>query len=308
MIDLIIPYYNNPEGIIRTLQSINFNIFHVTIIDDHSDIYLPHNIFGAQVFRYNNNRGPGCARQWGIDHTSNSYIMFLDTGDIFISQEIQEQIANLIKENSEVEMFIWSYYRKGKLAQHTDNRVHGKVYKRSFLNQYHITFSEKGSYMNEDIGFNRACRAILKDKIYYIDTPVIQWILDENSITEKNDKVIIYKDQTRALAINSIHTINILTQNSIDPQEEINQIASSLYYWFLFTTANRKQYIQDAWDGARIFYKQFENQIRPNQLIIGNASIKRCLAFKDKVSFPINILRFTNEILNNEIIPSYYLT
>jgi glycosyltransferase involved in cell wall biosynthesis len=37
MIDLIIPYYNNPNGLKRTLESINTNIFYVTIIDDNSD-------------------------------------------------------------------------------------------------------------------------------------------------------------------------------------------------------------------------------------------------------------------------------
>ena len=62
MIDLIIPYYNNPQGIMDTLKSINFNIFNVTIIDDGSTNYLPPTLFGAQVFRYYDNRGPGHAR------------------------------------------------------------------------------------------------------------------------------------------------------------------------------------------------------------------------------------------------------
>lgn len=41
MIDLIIPYYNNPEGLQRTLASINRDVFYVTVIDDHSSIYIP---------------------------------------------------------------------------------------------------------------------------------------------------------------------------------------------------------------------------------------------------------------------------
>ena len=42
MIDLIIPYYNNPKGLITTLDSINTNIFYITIIDDGSDDYIPY--------------------------------------------------------------------------------------------------------------------------------------------------------------------------------------------------------------------------------------------------------------------------
>ena len=42
MIDLIIPYYNNPDGLIHTLDSINRDIFYVTVIDDGSAFYLPY--------------------------------------------------------------------------------------------------------------------------------------------------------------------------------------------------------------------------------------------------------------------------
>jgi len=39
-IDLIIPYYNNPEGLVRTLDSINRKVFYVTVVDDSSDIHM----------------------------------------------------------------------------------------------------------------------------------------------------------------------------------------------------------------------------------------------------------------------------
>ena len=61
MIDLIIPYYNNPDGLRRTLNSINKNIFYVTVVDDGSK-YTPHIKEIDQVLRYKDNRGPGMAR------------------------------------------------------------------------------------------------------------------------------------------------------------------------------------------------------------------------------------------------------
>ena len=36
MIDLIIPVYKNYKGLIRTLESINFKVFNVTVVDDAS--------------------------------------------------------------------------------------------------------------------------------------------------------------------------------------------------------------------------------------------------------------------------------
>jgi glycosyltransferase involved in cell wall biosynthesis len=47
MIDLIIPYYNNPEGLIQTLNSINTNVFKITIVDDGSNDYLPPQLMAA---------------------------------------------------------------------------------------------------------------------------------------------------------------------------------------------------------------------------------------------------------------------
>ena len=41
-----------------------------------------------------------------------------------------------------------------------DNRLHGKIYSRKFLNEHDITFCFESSYMNEDIGFDRTCRII----------------------------------------------------------------------------------------------------------------------------------------------------
>ena len=60
--------------------------------------------------------------------------------------------------------------------------------------------------------------------------------------------------------------------------------------------AERPEFAQEAWSGARIFYQKFENQIKPNNLILGNSKIKQCLLYRDKINFPINILRFAHDI------------
>ena len=82
----------------------------------------------------------------------------------------------------------------------------------------------------------------------------------------------------------------------------------ALYYWFIRSAAERPDAIMEAWTGAKIFYDYFKNKICPNNLILGNIYFQKCLQFRDKVTFPINILRFTHEILNNETIPNKYLT
>ena len=307
MIDLIIPYYNNKDGLVTTLQSILFpETFFITVVDDCSTEYpwiFP--LRADQVLRYNINHGPGYARQFGLDRTHNEWVMFIDTGDTFISRSSFDEIMHAIKEHEEADIISFSYLYKGEILNKTSNRMHGKIYKRSFLEKYNITFAPESSYMNEDIGFNRTCR-LCTNNIVYIDLPIIAWIENENSLTEKDNNVTLYRDQTRALSLVSIHSIDICRKNNIPAEEEINQIAISLYYWFVRTAAERPQFIQEAWAGAKIFYDEFQNEIIPNNLLLGNPKIKQCLSYKDRINFPVNILRFAHDIqLFNEVPKRY---
>ena len=189
--------------------------------------------------------------------------------------------------------------------------MHGKVYRRDFLKKYRITFCPESSYMDEDIGFNRTCRLIIEQKHLLqmqIDEPVIYWVENENSLTQKDKCAVLYRDQTRALSLVTIHTIETCRKNNIDTSSEINQIAISLYYWFLQTLIKRPEFIRQAWEGAKIFYKKYENDINPNTIILGNPEIKKCLELRQYLKTPINILNFTKEMRHCENMPDYYLT
>lgn len=308
MIDLIIPYYNNPEGLARTLDSINTDVFYVTVIDDHSNIPFNFHPNIDQAMRYNVNHGPGFARQFGLDRTYNSYVMFIDTGDVFLSKEIQEIILQTVEDDQyKNDMFCFQYYYKDQLTNESDNRMHGKVYKREFLQKYNITFCPESSYMDEDIGFNRTCR-LLQNEMTFIDIPVIKWITDENSLTQKDKQIALYKDQTRALSLVSIHTIETCRKNNIDAAIERDQIAIYLYYWFVRCAAERPEFLKESWAGAKIFYDYFKDEIDPKNLWIGSSAIKKALHYKNQIGFPINILRFVHDIRDNENLPNYYLT
>ena len=92
MIDVIIPAYNSQDTIIRTLSSIamqlNRNDLVVTIVNDGGKDYKDIiNIFkpliNVQEIGYEKNMGPGYARQYGIDHTKEDFITFIDADDTF---------------------------------------------------------------------------------------------------------------------------------------------------------------------------------------------------------------------------------
>ena len=168
MIDLIIPTYKNKEGLRRTLASITpCPEITVTVIDDCSNMYYNDILeeFPFFTIYYNQkNIGPGLTRQVGIDLTKNPYVMFLDTGDYYLNDKVLPMMIATIQEHPDTVIFSWQYELHGKVSADTNNRMHGRVYKREFLDTYNIRFCPESSYINEDIGFNRLCRIIVQDK------------------------------------------------------------------------------------------------------------------------------------------------
>ena len=309
MIDLIIPVYKNKKGLRTTLESINFKIFNVTVVEDGSNEI--HSLKWPVKIIKQKNAGPGQARQHGINETSNPYIMFIDAGDVFTSKEVQEKIAETIAADPSTDVFQWQYYYKDKLTGPQDNRLHGKVYKRIFLKYHGITFSKAGSYLDEDIGFNRACRLILRDRglnFKFIEEPVIRWIEDPTSVTQKDKRASLYRDQTRGLALNSIHCLNIC-KGKVKSQYlllEANQIGAALYYWFIQTALCRPEFLNDAWKGAKIFFDKYGNMISPSYATEGSRQFIKTIKDGEKLPFRINFVRFINDIHCYKDVPNWY--
>ena len=77
-LDLIIPHYNNVDGLRYTLNSIDYNVVTVTVVDDCSTKrdgleQLQQDFPQVTFLQLEHNSGPGAARQFGINHTNNPY-------------------------------------------------------------------------------------------------------------------------------------------------------------------------------------------------------------------------------------------
>ena len=245
------------------------------------------------------------ARQVGINNTKNPYLMFIDAGDIFVSREVQKDIPKRAQQFDYSNMIVWPYYYNNELTPQSDNRMHGKLYKRSFLEKFHITFCPEGSYINEDIGFNRACRIITRayrEPIVFMNEPaLLYWVKDENSLSQRDNNAMRYRQQTFGLAMNSIHCIETLRENGLDLSaiDEIHQIAAAMYYWYIQTVANRPEYKEEAFCGAKIFYKKFAKEINKDSLALSPEHLMECVKLRSegKLPFAINIKKFYNDIM-----------
>ena len=212
-IDVIIPAYNVPDNILfRCLSSIAcqdiISELEVTIVDDASteQNYAEvakhfESMLKINVLRYETNAGPGVARQYGIDHTHNGYMTFIDADDTFNGAYALKALRNGIEMNNgiyqmcvgvfdEVHEYDIPELEAPILMAHEKDMVwmFGKLYRRSFIDKYKIRFHES-SRANEDNGFNTICRLCTseQEQINFIPAHVYYWHENLNSITRAND-------------------------------------------------------------------------------------------------------------------------
>lgn len=212
-IDVIIPAYNVPDNILfRCLASIAcqdiVSDLEITIVDDASTVQnyskvasFFESIMKINILRYEVNGGPGVARQYGIEHTSNGYMTFIDADDTFNGSFALKALRNGIEMNDGLYHMCVGVFdevheeglRPGDgpiLMAHEQDMVwmFGKLYKRSFIDKYNIHFHES-SRANEDNGFNTMIRLCSNDyeQINFISAHVYYWHENPNSITRVND-------------------------------------------------------------------------------------------------------------------------
>lgn len=225
-IDIIIPAYNVEFDILfRCLSSIACQTLikeiEVTIVDDASDakyidIYervknLFKDIIKINILRYEENKGPGVARQYGMDHTENGYITFIDADDTFNGSFALQALRNSIEANNGIYIMAVGVFDEVHdsdlniingpvLMPHEQDMIwmFGKLYRRSFIDKYNIRFHES-SRANEDNGFNTLIRLISNDQeqVNFIQAHVYYWHENENSITRANDCQYSYGGSNR---------------------------------------------------------------------------------------------------------------
>lgn len=290
MLDLIIPVYKNIAGLYRTLMSLGTDYkketLYVTIVDDASNddytsiIDIFQKFYPIRVLKLKENSGPGIARQYGLSHTKEPYVSFIDCGDIFVSPTTLQNMINIVNENPKVVFFSWGHYEEfetGSLAivgpQH--NRMHGKIYKREFLNKYTIKFTSISSYADEDIGFNRNCRLCayqygeeIGDKtIYEFDEAATVWKWSGPSITQANNCAFYFQKEAMGIAITNGEAIDNAIAHGINKKiilKEIYETMSADYIFYLSAQNRRPEFMDEVINGCLYFYTHYFKRVPKN--------------------------------------------
>lgn len=189
-LSVIIPYYNGMKYIGRAIESCKGKDIEVIIVDDCSPepfFCYPSNIL-VKVIHLDKNVGQGLARNAGIDAASGEWITFLDQDDEFLIN--LDTFMRLIPEESQA---VWTQtiYKQmdGKTKVYDENLslVHGKFYKRQWLIDHDIRFSEDCRWY-EDIYFCNLLLPYLEaDECARMDIPTYVWYQNPEQQTFTDD-------------------------------------------------------------------------------------------------------------------------
>lgn len=190
MIDVIIPVYNSHKTLEKTLMSIaiqkNKNNINVYIVDDNSfndykSIVKNYDTeLNIKVLTLKNNKGPGVARQYGLDCSKGKYVTFIDSDDLFLHSD------SILKMYQEIEkgydyVYGLTCYEELKADLFSDSDLHSKIYRREFLTQNNIKFNN--TYFHEDNAFNSLV-IINNPRTSAINETLYFYCKNDNSITK----------------------------------------------------------------------------------------------------------------------------
>lgn len=203
MIDVIIPAYNASKTLGRALASLAAQTdkdFKVTVVDDCSE-WDEHCAMIRTATRYENenldvrvistpeNCGAGMARQYGIDNTDGEWITFLDADDVLMPYAI-EAFKAMIANEPHMNMLHSSFYKQRKTSdgeieliemQEGHTWLHGKLYRRAFLEKYEIRNNPQFSRWADDSYFNAMCTELTPVTINRL--PMYIWTHTDGSAT-----------------------------------------------------------------------------------------------------------------------------
>ncbi len=243
-IDIIVPLYNSRDDLYTFLNRIKnqtiINDCNVVLIDDASEesyddiVELYSSILNIRYYRLKENKGPGYARQVGIEITTAPFITFIDSDDRFYMNESLMELYTSIK-NSDVVVGI-EFDEARKILIINDGDLHGKLYRRSFIEKHNIRFNN--TRFHEDNYFNNYAY-LSKARYKKIHKIVYYYHFNKQSVTKKDPKKEL--DRLEILFQN----INELKEKVPLSMENKNRWTKAIfskykYYNFLYNSYDEK--------------------------------------------------------------------
>lgn len=242
LLTIVVPFYNETErDIFPLLSSINIqkgldlNDVNIILVNDgykeyeistqYFDIFEKLNI---ELIKCEENKGPGVARQVGLDNASGKYVMFCDCDDLLHNTGVLSTMI-LEMEQHECEFLSTSWLEeleKDTFFNHEIEQtwLHGKMFLREFLYTNNIRFHEK-LRVHEDTYFLKLVTAFTKNRRHLNIVSYI-WAYSPNSITRKDNA--IYGFASMDIFVFAVLEATKKLKENVD--ESIIQLVAYIYF------------------------------------------------------------------------------
>jgi len=226
-IAVIIPAWNTHETIQNTLHSISmqrhvdYTCYMIVDGEDKGSYDYLKDKFNVTIMYMEKNQGPGVARQYGIDHSVEPFVTFIDSDDTYLSSlALYFQLKPFIEEK--YAMVSCDFLQENKdqtirLRERDMVWMHGKTYRRAFLDKYDIRFNDTRA--NEDVGFQTQCQCYAneKEQIFLCKDQTYMWQWRDDSTVRTDNKSYAYNESIKGLVDNKIYAFErILERHEMD--------------------------------------------------------------------------------------------
>lgn len=254
-VSVIIPAYNAHDTIYGAIQSVlrtGYDNLEIIVSDDCSDSpYYFDEGWGVNIVTGKTNRGAGVARNRGLRKATGKWVLFLDADDI-----VMENIFDVLYRGDGIKQDIIScagrqsdgfFTGEEILPCSLDWMVHGKIYRKAFLDRNRIWFHPKVR-IYEDSFFNMVAFYYARKQNGILDVADICFCLmcNENSTTRK---VANFFERTNYERIEMITEL-VMQYYEVFPVECSQKLKSDREYlketegddgtWFLFFDCVKK--------------------------------------------------------------------
>lgn len=288
------PVYKAHDTIKTTLHSvamqrhIDFNVYLVVdgepkgSYDYLLDLFPEINITYLDI-----NGGPGVARQYAIDHSHEPFMSFIDADDTYLSSMALYYQHEPFKDDKIIIVscdFLQENQDKTlRLKENDMVWMHGKMYRRAFLDKYKIRFNE--TRMNEDVGFNTQvqCFANENEQIYLSKDNTYMWQWRDGSIVRANDSEVAYTTSIDGYVINKIYAFNqVLAVKEMDDAVKYYIISAmgQLFKKYLGAILKAPKQVKHINQWSRKFYREMYKLIDKDYITKAQTTALAQIGFK----------------------------
>lgn len=280
-IAVVIPTYKSHKTIKKTLCSLvsQFGVSYcVYIVVDGEAVgsydYLL-NIFDdlldIKIIYMADNRGPGLVRQYALDNLHEPFITFIDSDDVLLT--VNALVTMYKAFSPEDVMIITPFYQQMEDGQFKLREascltwMHGKMYRREFIEKYGIHFNQQYSYSNEDAGFNSMIGLVadsINERIKLLPQQYATYVQlrNPNSITNMNNHEFSHSvKNAEGFTFNKLHAfdyaVNTLQILDNGVKEAAVRSLAHIYINYVGINANVPNYTERVDELAAISYKEY---------------------------------------------------